>query len=320
VFKKVFLNLLATLLIVQVSACVTNKSLYPAVDVEMKLEKVSDHVYYARGMTGTATENQGFISNAAVIILDEGIILFDALGSPSLAEKILAEIRKISDKPIKKVFISHYHADHFYGVQFFKDMGAEIYAPKGAITYLNSEGATNRLNARRENLSPWINKQTRLVNPDHLIDQDSVIQFSGMDINILHFGAAHSHGDLSLYLPSEKVLLSGDLIFTGRIPFVGGDDINNWISKIETLAAMDANVIVPGHGAAFEDKQAGVKLTHEYLLFLRDQMAEAIDQMIPFDEVYAKINWEKFENLPAFKRANRINAYRVYLALEAQSF
>jgi len=319
VSKFIYLILLLISLF-QLTACVTSKSLYPAVDVDMKLEKVSEHVYYAQGVTGTATENQGFISNAAVIVLDEGIILFDALGSPSLAEKLLTEIRKITDKPIKKVFISHYHADHFYGVQFFKDIGAEIYAPKGAITYLSSEGATNRLNARRENLSPWINKQTRLVFPDHLIDKDSTLQFSGMEIKILHFGAAHSQGDLSLYLPSEKVLLSGDLIFTGRIPFVGGDNINNWISKIETMATMDANIIVPGHGAAFEDKQAGMKLTHEYLQFLRDQMAEAIDQLMPFDEVYAKINWEKFKNLPAFKRANRINAYRVYLALEAQSF
>lgn len=94
---------------------------------------MSKHVYYVMGKAGIATDNQGFISNAGFVITDEGVVIFDALGTPSLAAALLERIRKITDKPIKRVVMSHYHADHIYGLQVFKEAGATIYAPGKSV-------------------------------------------------------------------------------------------------------------------------------------------------------------------------------------------
>jgi glyoxylase-like metal-dependent hydrolase (beta-lactamase superfamily II) len=91
--------------------------------------KASAHVYYVQGMSGVASEeNQGFNSNAGFVVTKEGVVVFDALGTPVLGEKLIAAIRKITDQPIKRVIVSHFHADHVYGLQAFKAIGAEIWA------------------------------------------------------------------------------------------------------------------------------------------------------------------------------------------------
>ena len=128
--------------------------------VDMRLVKVGEHTYYAEGTPGSATEHDGFISNAGVIITDEGVVLFDALGSPSLGYLLLSKIQELTDKPILKVVASHYHADHIYGLQVFKDIsggrGAEVWAPNGAKEYVNSDGANSCFKERRESLFSWV--------------------------------------------------------------------------------------------------------------------------------------------------------------------
>ena len=114
---------------------------YEKVSVEVKAEKFGQNSYYIPGRSGAATEYEGFISNAGFVVTEEGVIVFDALGTPSLANAMLQEIRKVTDKPIKLLISSHYHADNIYGLQVFKNEGAEIWAPKGVYNYLDSENS-----------------------------------------------------------------------------------------------------------------------------------------------------------------------------------
>jgi len=141
--------------------------------VEMALQQISQRTYYVEGPPGTPTDNEGFMSNAGVVITSEGVVLFDALGTPSLAYKFYHLVRQVTDKPVVKVVVSHYHADHIYGLQVFKDMGAEIIAPVGARDYLASDAAEGRLKQRRESLFPWVDENTRLVKPDRYIEKDT---------------------------------------------------------------------------------------------------------------------------------------------------
>ena len=291
----------------------------PSVDVKMSLKKISEHVYYVQGTAGLPSENKGFISNSAVIITNEGIIIFDALGTPSLAKNLVKKIREISDKPIKKIFISHYHADHFYGLQGLLTPGVEIYAPAGAQKYLDRDGAEVRLNARRKELKPWINKTTKLTPADHYLTKDMSFRFGGVDISILLFGSAHSDGDLSMFIQQDKILISGDLIFTGRIPFIGGDNIRKWVKKIDELGKLPAKWIIPGHGAPFKEFSKGSKLTKNYLILMDKIMTAGVDDLMSFEEIYAATDWSEFDKLPAFKDGNRINAYRVFLNAEKEA-
>ena len=288
--------------------------------IEMTLEQVSPHVYYVRGVPGIATEHEGFISNAAAVLTSEGWVIVDTLGTPALGEMFLQRLRKVSDKPVKKVFVTHYHADHIYGLQVFKALGAEIYAPNEVDNYLASDIAEKRLEERRESLKPWVNANTRLLRPDHYVKADFSFTLGDTAFQVTQFGSAHSEGDLSVYMKNEKVLMAGDLVFSGRIPFVGGDDIQRWIAKLDDIARVPASVVVPGHGKAFTDAAEGTTLTKEYLQLMYTKMQAGVSDLMSFDDAYAAVDWGKFKALPAFEAGNRRNALRVFTALEAQSF
>ncbi|HHH40208.1 MAG TPA: MBL fold metallo-hydrolase [Sedimenticola sp.] len=286
--------------------------------VGMQLQRVSEHVYFVQGKAGVATDNQGFISNAAAIVTPKEVVLVDALGTPALARLFLEKLRAVSDRPVTRVIVTHYHADHIYGLQVFKALGAEIIAPAGYRDYLEAPIARQRLAERRQSLAPWVNEQTRLLAPDRVIDRDTVLDLDGVELEIGYLGSAHSDGDLSVLVRPDRVLISGDLIFEGRIPFTGGADTAHWLALLEQMDRSGLAALIPGHGPVARDPAGTIDLTLRYLRFVRGRMAQAVEEMIPFDEAYAAIDWSDWEALPAFDATNRRNAYGVYLSLERE--
>lgn len=311
-----FKSLLSLFFMLAVCLPATAQSLPP---VDMKPIQVSEHVWYVQGQPGTAVENEGFVSNAAFVTTGDGVVVFDALGTPALARMMLTEIEKITREPVKTVIVSHYHADHVYGLQVFKDAGAEVIGPAGSLDYLNSDAAEERLVERRVSLAPWVDQQTRLVPPDRYLDGSETFTLGDVTFSITNLGSAHSEGDLTLYVEPDKVLLSGDVIFDGRIPWLGDADTLNWLNTLESIKSSKPAAIVPGHGALSANPVQLVELTRGYLEFLRNSMKQAVEDWVPFDEAYDEIDWGDYEFLPAFFEANRKNAYQVYLSLEQES-
>ena len=294
------------------------KSPYEPIDVAMDLVQISPHAYYVQGPPGTPTDNGGFMSNAGFVVTDEGVVVFDALGTPSLGYLLLAKIRGVTDKPVVKVVMSHYHADHLYGLQVFKELGAEIIAPAGVKEYLESPSAEGRLKERRESLFPWVDEKTYLVWPDRYISAEYRFRLGGMDFVVSPLGSTHSDGDQMLRVVQDGVLFAGDLIFEGRVPFVAGSRPKEWMDSLAGLDAKGLQVIVPGHGAASHKPTEAIDFTYGYLKFLHDNMARAVEDIMTFDEAYAAMDWTPYEKLPA-AQANRMNANSVFLNLEAAS-
>jgi len=291
---------------------------YAATSVEMAIKKVSKHVYYVEGIAGIATDNEGFISNAGFVVTRDGVVVFDTLGTPSLAHKLVQKIKTVTKQPIKKVLVSHFHADHIYGLQVFEELGAEIIAPYGAQKYINSDSAKERLEERQFSLEPWVNEDTRLVLPDTTVTESSQFTMGGLTFTINYMGKAHSDGDLTMLVEPDKVLFTGDLIFEGRIPFVGSADSKKWLETLTKLETHGLHALVPGHGPASTQPEDTIALTRRYLAYLREVMGAGIEDFTPFDEVYAEADWSPFEHLPAFAEGNRVNAYQVYLSMEAE--
>lgn len=290
------------------------------VTVEVKPVKLAPHSYYVQGLAGAASSaNQGFMSNAGFVVTSDGVVVFDSLGSPPLGAELIRQIRKITDQPIRRVIVSHYHADHIYGLQAYKALGAEIWAHKRGKEYLASDEAAKRLVQRREALFPWVDETTRLVPADKWLDGNTRFEMGGMHFELHYAGPAHSPEDMVLFVKEDSLLFSGDLVFKGRIPFVGEADSKAWLEALDRLIKLEPRIMVPGHGQASKDAITDLAFTRDYLRYLRESMGKGLENMEPFEEVYAKTPWKKFEHLPAFAEANRVNAYNTYLLLENEA-
>jgi glyoxylase-like metal-dependent hydrolase (beta-lactamase superfamily II) len=292
--------------------------------VEMRPVRLAEDAWFVQGEAAQGSAaNQNFVSNAGFVVTPAGVVVIDALGSPPLARRLLAEIRRITPQPVRYVIATHYHADHIYGLQVFKQAGATILAHTGAREYLASDTARQRLAASREDLFPWIDENTLLVEPDRWLGvpdpkADTWLEVGGVRFLIRPVGPAHTPEDVVVYLPDRGVLYGGDLLYRGRIPFVGQADSRAWIESLDRLLTLKPKVLVPGHGAASNDPVADTTLTRDYLLYLRDRMGAAAREMEPFEEAYARTDWSRFAGLPLFQAANRINAYNTYLLMEQQ--
>lgn len=301
-------------------------ALTPATAQELKLTptQVGEHSYYFQGESAMASaENAGFMSNAGFVVTDDGVVVFDVLGTPALGQAMIDAIAEVTDQPIKLVIISHYHADHFYGMQAFKALGVDSWAHPDGQIYLNSELAQERLAQRREDLAPWVDENTELIPADKWLEfpEEGIIEFEqgGLKFVLYDVGGAHAPEDIMMYVPADDVLFAGDLFFTGRIPFVGDADSKAWLVALDRMLETGAKRVVPGHGPDSLEPEKDVALTRDYLIYLREQLGEFVEDMVDFDTAYDSIDWSPFEDEPAFESANRINAYGQYLVLERES-
>ena len=295
--------------------CLSVVALAQAVD--MTPIRASEHVWYVAGKPGMASAaNEGFMSNAGFVITADGVVVFDALGTPVLGARLIDEIRKLTDQPIRKVIVSHFHADHYYGLQAFQDAGVEIWAHELGRVVLDSELAQERLAQRRADLFPFVDEETRLVPADRWLDGDTSFALGGLNFRVLHVGPAHSPEDLALEVVEDRVLFAGDMLFRGRIPFVGSADTAQWLVALDALITLAPEVLIPGHGPASTDPLADLTMTRDYLRFLREAMGDAVAELKSFDEAYDDTDWGHWARMPAFREANRLNAYNVFLQME----
>ncbi len=289
----------------------------PAAPPQMAPREVAPGCWFVEGLSALGSPaNQNFISNAGFVVTPGGVVVIDALGSPALARRLLAEIAKLTPQKVTHVVVTHYHADHVYGLQVFADAGAQIIAHQAGREYLHADTARLRLEASRAELAPWIDAQTRLVPATEWIADRREITVGDTRLVLQPVGPAHTPEDLALFVPQTRVLYAGDLVFRSRIPFVGQADSRNWIASLERLLAFDAAVVVPGHGPVSTEAAKDMQLTRDYLVYLRKTMGAAARDMTPFDEAYAATDWSAFEHLPLFGPANRMNAYNTYLLME----
>lgn len=307
---------LAVLMLAALSASARD---YPPIRSQVLPIQVAPRVYYVQGGAGVASAaNEGYNSNAGFVVTGDGVVVIDVLGTPALGNAFLGAIGKVTAQPVRRVILTHYHADHFYGLGPFKEAGAVVWAHRAALEYLDGGEAERRREQRARDLFPWVDESMPIVRADRWLDEHTAFTLGGVDFEIDHLGPAHSPEDVIVVLPKEGVIFGGDILFAGRIPFVGSADSRQWLARIDRLLELKPRIIVTGHGEASRDPARDLTLTRDYLVFLRKAMGKAVEDFEPFDEAYAKTDWNRFAKMPAFEAANRINAYGTYLLMERE--
>lgn len=304
---------------------------YPPLTKPLTIEQVPGApIYYSIGVPGVPGKaNEGNTSNAGFVVTDDGVLVFDTLGTPSLGWALLQEIRKRTDKKIRYVALSHYHADHIYGLQAFKDhTDALIVAQDRAREYrenndeIADERVGERLNQRRSALSPWVDEKTRVVSPDITFSQRATITLGKHTFSMIYGGPAHSASDMMMLVQPEGVLFAGDIVQNGRIPFMNSDDVDSsvWLAALDEVLKLNPRFIVPGHGSPSTLAKEAITFTRDYIAYVRETMQKAVDSWTDFETAYAETDWSKYKDVPAFSSINKGNAYRIFLEIEAKNF
>jgi glyoxylase-like metal-dependent hydrolase (beta-lactamase superfamily II) len=300
---------------------------YPPLTRPLTVEQLPGQpIYYVVGQPGIpGKDNEGHTSNAGFVVTSQGVVVFDALGTPSLGWDLLQQIRKISDQPIRYIVVSHYHADHIYGLQAFKDhsLGVVIIAQERAGEYRENEQTTDeranqRLDQRREALFPWVNRNTRVVPPDITFRQRAVLTLGGKRFVLIYAGPGHSASDIMMMIEPDGVLFAGDIVQNSRIPFMNSDDVDtaSWLRALADVETLNPKFIIPGHGKPSTAAKQAMAFTRDYIEYVRGAMSKAVENWIDFDAAYEQTDWSKYKSMPAFSTNNRGNAYRIFLELE----
>jgi glyoxylase-like metal-dependent hydrolase (beta-lactamase superfamily II) len=303
---------------------------YPPLSIPLKIDQVPGKpVWYSTGNPGIpGKDNEGNTSNAGFVVTSDGVVAFDALGTPSLGWALLQEIGKRSDKKVRYVVASHYHADHIYGLQAFRDhTDALIVAQERAGEYRDNEEtadekASQRLDQRRSALFPWVDGNTRVVPPDITFKERMTINLGDRRLTLIYAGPAHSSSDIMMMVEPDGVLFAGDIVQNGRIPFMNSDDVSTtqWLRALGEVGKLNPKFIIPGHGRTSTEAKQAIAFTRDYIGYVRDTMAAAVQNWTDFDVAYEQADWSKYRDMPAFSSNNRGNAYRIYLELEQSQF
>ncbi|MFN3813351.1 MAG: MBL fold metallo-hydrolase [Aquificaceae bacterium] len=295
--------------------------------VKETLKEIAPNVY---GIFGTYEqvnkENRGFISNAYFVITKDGVVVFDALSTYKLGKELVQTIRSITKKPIKYAVVSHYHTDHFYGLMALKQANAIVIAHPWAYEYLSTEEAQKMFIARKSLLGKEL-QGTELVRPDITNSTSLTLHLGGERFEVYHWCRAHTNGDIVMYMPSRRILFAGDLVFGGRVPFLGSGNSKTWIDCLNKIMQMEPEILLPGHGPHLkgkEDIKKQVAWTKSYIENLRRTVKRMYEEGFDIEKVKNKANDEmlkidpEYGQLGAFSDVNPVNAYYLYLEIERE--
>ena len=278
-------------------------------------EQVAENVYSAIGATAPGTyANSGHNNNLSFIVTDEGVVLFNAGDNYLLAKALHHEIKKITDKPIKYVILENAQGHAMLGSNYWKEQGAEIIMHNDALEELNEYGEDiiRRMKTGRRDKGQW----TELIQPDKTFDDKLVIELGGEKFEVIRFGPGHSPGDISLWMPNKKVLITGDMAFHERLmPIFEHTDTAGWIESWDKIEALDADVIIPGHGSATNDITPLTKYTKGYLEYVRAEVEKLLDDGAGEQEAY-KIDQSAYSHLDTFNELALQNVGRLYRMME----
>jgi rhodanese-related sulfurtransferase/glyoxylase-like metal-dependent hydrolase (beta-lactamase superfamily II) len=277
-------------------------------------QEVIPGVWSAIGATAPGTyENSGHNNNLSFVITDDGVLVVNAGDNYLLAQSLHEEIKKRTTQPVKYVVLENSQGHAMLGSKYWKEQGVTIIAHRDTAAYMEKTGydslAVMRSRARDKAF------KTEFVMPDKVYDDKLDLKMGSWNLQILHLGASHSHGDTMVWLPEKKLVIAGDTAFHIRmLPIFEDTDTAKWIETWDKFEALGAETVIPGHGGP-TDMATVRKWTRDYLVYLREKVADVIKAGGSLDDAY-KVDQSPYLHLHTADELARSNAGRVYRAME----
>lgn len=313
-----------------------------------RFNQVRPGVYHAVGTGALAV-----VGNAAVIVNDDDVVLVDDHVSPAAAWSLVDEIKRLTPKPVRYVINTHFHYDHSNGNQVFgRDvdiigheytrqmleggrslkmplyqgyvtaMPGQIEALKGRIKTEPDAAARTKLQTQLSVLENNLasQKELRPVPPNVTMKTELTLHSGSREIQIRYLGRAHTAGDVVVYLPKEKVVITGDFL-TSTLSNMSDAYVDEWVTTLEALKGLDFDTVLPGHGEAFTDK-AKIDYFQAYLRDVWTEVGRLKRAGVPAEEAAKRADLTKhrdhFPNITA-PGVPLIGVQRIYAMMDAQA-
>lgn len=287
---------------------------YPQSDLYSKPVEVIPHVWSAIGASGPPTyENTGHNNNLSFIVTGDGVIVVNSGSAYSLAKALHDEIKKITKQPVKLVINENGQGHAMLGNSYWAKQGVPILAHEDAAEAFKKHGYDSL--DRMKGINKEKGKDTTVVGPTETFSDKKTIKMGSFTIEVIKFGPAHSPGDISVWLPEQKLVIAGDMAFHERVPPVFDDtDTAGWLESWEIFESLGALYVIPGHGHPTNMAQVR-RYTKDYLTYLRGKVKELIDNDGDLQQAY-EIDQTPYSHLDTFKELAKRNAGRVFEQME----
>ncbi len=282
-----------------------------------KVQKINDRVYALLGPTEFPSKsNQGYMVNATAIIGDKGVILVDTGFTDEIGKHLAKAIAKLTPKPVTHIINTHHHGDHHLGNIAFK--GAEVISTQSCKEIVEKTGYD--WIATIQTLSGNKFPNTKPVPASVTVKQDSrterVIQ--GVKVVLWAPKGSHTPGDLMVYLPEDKVLISGDILVNGQTSNFNDAHVKSWIGTLDDVQKIDVKTIVPGHGALMT--KADVATMHKRMASFYAGVEAGYKKGLSDSEIRKTLDLSQWKKLSRFEEQIGPNINRTYLEVEAANF
>ncbi|VTU37597.1 MBL fold metallo-hydrolase [Variovorax sp. RA8] len=257
--------------------------------------------------------------NTGIIIGDDAVLVADTQATPAMAADVVRRIREVTDKPIKYVVLTHYHAVRVLGASAYKPQ--EILASQDTYDLIVERGEADK--ASEIGRFPRLFQNVETVPPGMTWP---TITFSGkmtvwlgkLEVQLIQLGRGHTKGDTVVWLPGEKALLSGDLVEFDATPYAGDAYFQDWPKTLDNIAALGPKALVPGRGAALttpEEVAKGLAGTRSFIADVYESVQAGVkagrDLNAVYQETYAKLK-PKYSQWVIFDHCMPFDVSRAY--------
>ena len=251
--------------------------------------------------------------NTGIIIGDDAVLVADTQATPAMAQDVIRRIRAVTDKPIKYVVLTHYHAVRVLGASAYgaqqviaSEDTYDLIVERGEADKASEIGRFPRLFSNVETVPPGMTWPTLTFN------RKMTLWLGKLEVQLLQLGRGHTKGDTVVWLPQERTLLSGDLVEFDATPYAGDAYFKDWPRTLENVAALKPLALVPGRGPALKGEAqvaAGLQSTAGFIADVRASVEAGVaagkDLNAVYKETFAKLkpkygHWVIFDHCMPF--------------------
>ena len=291
----------------------TSVSFASAKDLQEQRPRVQE---LAPGVYGYLSE---FDPNCGFVVGDEYVVAIDTRPTPRMARAFLADIATVTDKPVKFIVLTHYHAVRVMGASAFPDLQA-IYASRGTDTWIRERGQADFESevGRFPRLFSGVEEVPGLTYPTVVFERELCLRMGARELRLINLGRGHSMGDTVCWIPDVGVLFAGDVVENRCGVYAGDAYVQDWTRTLDAVRALKPRTMVPGRGAFLASPEAcaeAIDLTQDFLNTLLGSVRTSISEGESLRQCFERAEramLPKFGHWPVFQHVLPFDVARVH--------